>query len=174
MDDNNPKDEFFKDLRDHKEHYVDPILNRYRKRVPPFRAVFVVTSGLAILGSVSLPYLAQITNETNKAVISLVSLGVALLTALNSFFGWRLTWQKVVAATTALEHYIACWEIDLAKAYREDYDKAKQDAYLATSYLFTQALATRSAESETFFAQLKPLTQEPEKRNTSHPSPPSQ
>jgi len=33
-------------------------------------------------------------------------------------------------------------------------------------------LATRSAESEAFFAQLKPLTQEPEKRDTSRPSPP--
>jgi hypothetical protein len=172
MDADNRKDEFFKDLRDHKEHYVDPILHRYRQRIPPFRAVFVITSGLVILGSVSLPYLAQITTETNKAVISLVSLGVALLTALNSFFGWRLTWQKGAAATTALEHYIACWEIDLAKAYREDYDAAKRDAYLATSYLFTQALATRSAESEAFFAQLKPLTQEPEKRDTSRPSPP--
>lgn len=174
MGDNNSKDEFFKELRGQKERYVDAILDRYRERIPPFRAVFVITSGLVILGSVSLPYLAQITTETNKAAISLVSLGVALLTALNSFFGWRLTWQKGVAATAALEHYLACWEIDLAKAYREDYDKAKQDAYLATSYLFTQALATRSAESEAFFAQLKPLTQEPEKRNTSQPSPTSQ
>jgi uncharacterized protein DUF4231 len=152
---NNDKDKYFKDLRDQKEQYVGKALKHYQGRIKPFRWGFRIMGGLIILGSVSLPFLAQTTAKKIPWVISAVSLGVALLTALNSFFGWHLTWQKAVAVTAALEHYIACWELDLVKAYRESYDAAKQQAYLHTSYLFTQVFTTVSGESEAFFAQLK-------------------
>jgi hypothetical protein len=54
-----------------------------------------------------------------------------------------------------LRGFSAPWEIDLVKAYRENCDAAKQQAYLHTSYLFTQVFTTVSGESEAFFAQLK-------------------
>lgn len=148
--------QYFDDLRRQKELYADAALKFYSQRITPFRVLFRLTGALVILGSVSLPYLAQTTTETNRTAISLVSLGVALLTSLSSFFGWHLTWQKRVTATVALEHYIANWEIDMVKASREDYAKAKEDTYLATSHLFTQVFVTVSGESQTFFAQLKP------------------
>jgi len=150
------KQQYFEGLRRQKEEYADSWLTFYNGRITLSRVLFRLTGTVVILGSVSLPYLAQTTTETNKVAISLVSLGVALLTALNAFFSWHLTWQKRVTVTVALKHYIACWEIDMLKAYREDYDKAKDEAYLATSHLFTMVFTTASAESETFFAQLKP------------------
>jgi hypothetical protein len=152
---NDDKDKYFRDLRDQKKLYVDKALERYKGRIKPFRNSFWIIGGLIILCSVSLPVLAQTTTKKHPWVISVVSLVVALLTALNSFFGWHFTWQKAVAVTAALEHYIACWEIDLVKAYRESYDAAKQQAYNHTSYLFTQVFTTVSGESEAFFAQLK-------------------
>jgi len=174
QDDDKRKKDYFDELRAQKQAYVDKVICGYKRRVPKFRWLFWITGALAITASVSLPFLAQTTTEANKIVLSSVSLGVALLTALNSFFGWRLTWQKGVGAIAALEHYSACWEIDLVKASRENYDKAKHDAYLHTSYLFTQVLAVVSAESEAFFAELRPLPSE-SKEQIEHPiSPASQ
>jgi hypothetical protein len=114
---NNDKAKYFEDLRKQKEEYADKALNYYKGRIKRFLVGFRFLGVLVILGSVSLPFLAQ-SAETNKWIISGVSLGVALLTALNSFFGWHLTWQKRVAVTAALEHYIANWEIDMVKASR--------------------------------------------------------
>jgi hypothetical protein len=148
---------YLADLRRQKEDYADRWLNYYnnwRIRIP--HVLFRTMGTFVIIGSISLPYLAQTTNEKNKWVISLVSLGVALLTALISFFNWNLTWQRRVAVTVALKHHIACWKIDMLKASKEDYDYAKQQAYNATSHLFTMVFATVSAESQAFFAELKP------------------
>jgi|GEM_PF-4854872 len=154
LNSNNDKAKYFEDLREQKEEYADKALNYYKRRINWFLVGFRTLGVLVILGSVSLPFLAQ-NAETNKWIISGFSLGVALCTALNSFFSWHLTWQKRVAVTAALEHYIANWEIGMVKAFREDYDKAKQEAHDATSYLFTQVFTTISQESEAFFAQLK-------------------
>ena len=154
LDDN--KKQYFADLRRQKEDYADTWLKFYSGRIALPHVLFRLMGTLVIVGSVTLPYLAQTTTETNKAVISFVSLAVAFLTALISFFNWHLTWQKRMSVTVALKHYIACWEIDMLKAYREDYDKAKVDAYLYTSHLFTMVFATVGTESQTFFAQLKP------------------
>lgn len=150
------KDQYFEDLCAKKKEYADRALERYNDkwRIRRPWLIFRITGTLIILGSVSLPYLAQITTETNKTVISLVSLGVALLTALSSFFGWQLRWQKGVAAKAALEHYIANWEIGMLKAKQQKNDDVAA-AHDVTSYLFTQVFATVSSESEALFQELK-------------------
>jgi hypothetical protein len=178
-DDGTPKQDYearkkayFGKLRAQTDEYLDKIIKHYDQRIPRARAIFQITGALVILGSVSLPFLAQMTTAEHKpfglnteavlGVISFVSLAVALLTSLNSFFGWRFSWQRGVAVLAALEHYSACWKMDLLKAEEEGYPRAKVDAYLHTSYLYTQVFAAVSAESEAFFAELKPLPQEAE------------
>lgn len=150
------KDRYFADLRRQKEGYADAWLKFYGRHIILPHIFYRIAGTLVIVGSVSLPYLAQTTSEANRTALSLVSLGVALLTALLSFFGWHHTWQRRMTVNVALKHYIACWEIDMLRAYREDYDRAKVDAYLATSQLFTMVFTTVGAESQTFFATLKP------------------
>jgi hypothetical protein len=157
-------EQYIKKLHEQKVGYADKWLNYYnswqRTKLP--YVLFRIVGIFVILGSVSLPLLAQVT--TDKVYISLVSLGVAFFTALTSFFSWNLTWQRRVTAIVALRHYIACWEIDMLKASKENYDYGKEQAYNATSQLFTMVFTTVSAETQASIAQLKPLPP-PEKGN---------
>lgn len=157
-DQTEPLKEYIEQLRAQKVDYADKWLNYYdswRTKLP--YVLFRIAGILVIMAGVSLPYFAQRSTETDLRVISVLSLGVAFLTALISFFGWNLTWQRRVTATVALKHYIACWEIDMLKASKEDYDYGKERAYNATSQLFTMVFTTVSAETQASIAQLKPI-----------------
>jgi hypothetical protein len=149
-------EQYFADLRRQKEGYADKWLNFYNSwRTTLPLMLFRLVGVFVIFGSVLLPLLAQITEGKNY--ISFVSLGVAFLVALTSFFSWNLTCQRRLTAIVALKHYIACWEIDMLKASKEEYDNAKIQAYNATSQLFTMVFATVTSESQAFIAQLKPV-----------------
>jgi hypothetical protein len=160
MDD---KSEYLDQLRTQKVAYADASLKYYRDRVSRFRTAFRVTGMLMILGSVALPSLVHLPDAYRAWPVSIVSLLVAALAALNSFFGWHRTWEKFTRTILALEHFIANWEIDMIKASHEDYPAAKQAAYLATTHLFTKVFETVSGESKDYFSQVRPPLVEPPK-----------
>ena len=66
---------------------ADTWLDYYSRRIMLPHTLYRVMGIFVIVGSVSLPYLAQTTTETNKTALSLVSLGVALATARRSIAG---------------------------------------------------------------------------------------
>ena len=160
MAEKSDKDQYFDDLRSKMEKYTNGALKRYNWPTKVSCWIFRITGTLIILSSVSLPYL--ITTEWPKPFISAVSLLVALLTALNSFWGWQLRWQRGVAAKAALENYIANWEIGMLEAKkRPDYVEKARDV---TSYLYTHVFAAVKSELEAFFEQVKSPSGAPEKQ----------
>jgi hypothetical protein len=155
------KEKYFEELREQKRSYVDGTLKYYTDRISRFQIAFRVTGTLIILGSVALPSLVHLPEPYRAPTVSVVSFLVAALAALNSFYSWHQTWEKYTRTILALEHFIANWEIDMVNAAREDYPKAKVDAYLATSHLFTKVFETVSGESKDYFSQVKPPQIEP-------------
>src|SRR4029434_7112329 len=149
------KQNYFAELRVQKEKYVDANWRWFRRAEWPPRLCFLISGTLIILGSVSLPYLVNATAPWRDHAITVVSLGVAVLTSLNAFYAWQQTWQKRVRVTTALEHLCASWNIDMLDASCLDFPEANEKACLATSKLFTQVHQMISAENQQLFAQIK-------------------
>jgi hypothetical protein len=153
------REDFFKSLRSQKEAYVDG-LGKWFERARRLPGFFFFTSGtLIILGSVSLPYLVNSSDfpfAWKNTAISIVSLSIALLTALNAFYSWQHSWQKRLRIAGAIDNLVALWEIDMLNASRAESPKAEEDAYATTSQLFNQVYQIITRENEQLFAQIKP------------------
>jgi hypothetical protein len=85
-----------------------------------------------------------------------MSVSIAILTGLSSFFRWEHTWRSNSNARVAIEQYCAKWELELTNAHLQpEPAKRKRHVYLATSYLLTDVRNVVSSESEGFFSNLQ-------------------
>ncbi|MEA2604827.1 MAG: hypothetical protein QOF89_5819 [Acidobacteriota bacterium] len=116
-----PKDDDLEEaisrLKAIKAEWVDSTLDYYTKRAPWHRRAFRISGTLVILMSVTIPFLVDRNwGIWSNAVVSALSLSVAALTGLMSFFQWQSSWHKHVYTQLRLEYLIALWELEMVEA----------------------------------------------------------
>ena len=111
-----------KRAREIKAKYVDPNLHWYNehRRIPFFW--FRATGILTIVLSASLPAVSTFDwgegNSTAKTLwVAGISVTIAVLATLSSFFKWERTWRGRTTTHYALEALCAKWELELENAH---------------------------------------------------------
>jgi hypothetical protein len=85
-----------------------------------------------------------------------MSIAIAALTGLSSFYRWERTWRGNSSAQVALEQHCAKWELEMtnARLILAPEDRVMH-VYQATDDLLTNASNVVSSESEGFFSGLQ-------------------
>jgi hypothetical protein len=85
-----------------------------------------------------------------------MSIAIAALTGLSSFYRWERTWRGNSTAQVTLEQHVAKWELELTNArLLLGPDERIKHVYQATDDLLTNARTVVSSESEGFFSALQ-------------------
>jgi Protein of unknown function (DUF4231) len=149
-------DAVLKSCRSLKEQYVDIRISYYKDHTKIPRWMFRSAGVLTILLSVTLPALAAAVFPYKEIILSAVSIAIAALTGLSSFYRWDRTWSGNSSAQVALEQHVAKWELELANAqYVVPSDQRLSHAYQATNDLLINARSVVSSESSGFFSGLQ-------------------
>ena len=155
-DSKDPFAEVVRSARSIKEQYVDPRINWYKghTRLPLW--MFRLAGISTILLSVTLPALAAAPFPHKTVVLSAMSIAIAALTGLSSFYRWERTWRGNSTAQVTLEQHVAKWELELTNArLLLGPDERIKHVYQATDDLLTNARTVVSSESEGFFSALQ-------------------
>lgn len=110
-----------------------------------------------ILLSVSLPVVASSPSFAGKDLtVSLMSLAVALLSAVATFFHWHETWRVNAQSLMELEHLLALWKVKMVAAEQvADAAGRAKAAVLATEELFAGAARVDKANAQGFFKNVQ-------------------
>jgi hypothetical protein len=136
--------------------YVDSRIRWYQDHTSRPRTFFRVAGILTILLSASLPAVAVATFPHKEAILSGMSIAIAVLAGFSTFFRWERTWRGNSTAQMALEQHVANWELEVTNARLIlGEDERLKHVYQATDDLLTNARGVVSAESEGFFSALQ-------------------
>lgn len=148
--------QFIKEARTIKEKNIDPRIDYYKTHTIGPRLLFRWAGILTILLSVMLPAVSVASFPFKEIALSGMSIAIAALTGLSSFFRWERTWRGNLTAKIAIEQYCAKWELELTNArLRIAEDERISHVYKATSDLLTNVRNVVSSESEGFFSNLQ-------------------
>jgi hypothetical protein len=144
------------DLTLTKESYVKKNLDWYKSNATRPMLFYRASGVLLISLSVSVPVLATRQDFWMSTVLPVVSVIIAGLTALNTFFQWQSQWQKFRQSQFMLEYLLSCWNLEIVKARHEgDEDKAIEIAVAATAKLMQQTREITANETDEFFRGLR-------------------
>ncbi|WP_055573934.1 DUF4231 domain-containing protein [Streptomyces prasinopilosus] len=121
---------------------------RYRRLANMYIFWFRLIGGLEIILSVTLPIFLIVLNPQEpdtQIILTVISVSVALLAALRSFFGWQENWQAHRAQENILSGILADWEIEMMKISGSGSNNARSKALQQTQESIaaaTQALDT--------------------------------
>lgn len=152
-------DSAFKDVieaaRQIKTAYVDKRIRWYETHTDVPRWAYYIVGILTILLSVTLPALASAQFPHKEIIVSSVSVVIAALTGLGSFYHWERTWRGNSTAQVALEQAVGKWELELKRAeFVVDQKDRLSHVIKATDDLLTNTGTIVSSESEGFFSNL--------------------
>jgi hypothetical protein len=140
-----------------KARFVDENCHWYRthKRVP-FLAYRLAGVLIIILG-VTLPAIVAVEFPRKTLVISVMSVTIAALTGLNSFFRWDRTWRGRALCQYDIEWLVARWELELenARLILPDAHQRRQHVYRATRELLSNVASVSDSEVQEFFGRLQ-------------------
>lgn len=141
--------------RELKTRFIDPRIEWYQNHTAAPRFCFRWAGIITIICSVTLPAIAVAEFPYKALALSLMSIAVAALTGLSSFYKWERTWRANSTAQVALQQHVAKWELELANARLlvAAQDRANH-VYKATSDLLVNAGNVVTSESEGFFSGL--------------------
>jgi hypothetical protein len=86
-------------------------------------------------------------------VLTAVSLMIALLSSLSTFFQWDSTWQSRMKTFLNIQGLLENWELAMLAA--TDASEPHQAALLATQQLFKDAHDALSSETNEFFSKVQ-------------------
>src|SRR4029079_4980095 len=134
-----------KDLRELVSKQVMPCYTWYDTHKGWPRILFRVAGLVVVIGSLLLPAIAAQSNLSHqKEILTAVSLAVAIMSSLNSFFKWDATWRSRTRTAYALQGLLGEWEFGM-RASRES-QNPRSSALEATESLVEQAFALVGSE----------------------------
>jgi hypothetical protein len=148
-----------------RENFVRPNLEWYKKHKWWPLLFFRVAGIITIVLGVSLPAVAAIEFTYKNIILSLMSVTIAALTGLSSFFRWERTWRGRVLSQSAVDGLLAKWELEIenARLILDDAHERRQHVYRATNDLISNFRNVSATETEEFFGGM----QFPQSDNTS-------
>lgn len=104
-----------------------------------------------------MPVVASLPDFNGKIfVISIMSLVVALLSSVATFFHWHETWRVNSQSLMEFEHLLASWEVKMILAEKiPEVEKRVISAVLATEELLAAAARVDKANTQGFFKNVK-------------------
>ena len=149
------RDESFEKFREIKEKYVDQTRIWYERNWKMPWLLFRGTGICVIVLSLSIPFLTAAGDLVPFWSVSVSALGIAVLTALNTFFAWQATWEKRIRLWRTLESLSATWEarVEAARAI-SDKEAARKKALDATLSLIEETGKLDVGEAEALFAKI--------------------
>lgn len=155
-DDSDRLAQVIKDARAIKEKNVDPRIVYYQTHIFLPHVLFRGAGIVTILFSAALPVVSVISFRSKDYVLSGMSIVIAVVTGLTSFFRFERTWRGRLTALIAIEQYCAKWELELTNArLRLQPNEQIDHVYKATSDLLTNVGNVVSSASEGFFSNLQ-------------------
>jgi hypothetical protein len=148
--------QFIEEARSIKERNIDPRIDYYKTHTIRPRLLFRCAGILTILLSIILPAVSVASFPFKEFALSGMSITIAALTGLSSFFRWERNWRGNLTGKMAIEQYCATWELELTNArLRIADDERITHVYKATSDLLVNVRNVVSSESEGFFSNLQ-------------------
>jgi len=139
-----------------KDTRVISYLNWLRNHADSPRKLFRISGATIILLSVSVPLLSIINDPARNIILPVVTLVIAALTSLNSFFQWQNAWQSRRQTQFSLEYFLSNWELAMLRAkYETDTAKAIDLAIAATENLLNRTREISGAETAQFFENIQ-------------------
>jgi hypothetical protein len=152
--------ELVKEARGIKERFIDKEYEWYRSHQKwPF--IFFRCAGVVtIVLGVTLPAVAGVGKALSPlhqdVIISVMSVTIAALTGLSSFYRWERSWRGRIIVRLGLEALCAQWELEIANArlILDPADRLKH-VYQATNDLIANGRSVCSSETEEFFSGMQ-------------------
>lgn len=118
------------------------------------RVCFRGAGVLVVIGSLVLPVIAAAKGWNHReSALTTVSLAVAILSSLSTFFKWDTVWQSRTKAAMELKSLLAQWELALSSLGTAE--NPSKSALCATQKLFEDAFRVIGSETTGFFATVK-------------------
>jgi hypothetical protein len=150
-------EEYVSESRKIRNTLIPPALNWYRNHLSwPFM-MFRGAGVMTVIISVCLPTVTLLKwLPHHDLIVSLMSLTIAILTGLSSFYRWERTWRSRRLCLEAIEVLDLKWELEMSKA-RNAVATADRMTYVynATRDLIANYQVIASGESEDFFNGLQ-------------------
>jgi Protein of unknown function (DUF4231) len=146
-------DALLQDLRKLVEDQVVPCYKWYSTHKEWPRVLFRVGGLVVVIGSLTLPAIANSRIEFRDLLLTVVSLAVAAFSSLNAFFRWDGAWRSRTRTAYDLQGKLARWEFGLKSA--EFADDPRKAALEATEILFKEAFALVGSETDEFFSNVR-------------------
>ena len=139
-----------------KKEFVDPRRTWYAKhQFYPF-LLFRIGGVVTIILGVTLPAVALADIAHKDVILSVMSVAVAALTGLSSFFRWEISWRGRELSKFAIDALDEKWELELANASHVlDASERLKHAYLATNDFFSNVRVVSAAETDEFFSGMQ-------------------
>jgi Protein of unknown function (DUF4231) len=139
-----------------KEEFVVRRLHWYKTHARTPMLLFRTSGVLVILLSVSLPFLTTLEGLWKTIVLPVISLLIAGLTGLNSFFQWESGWKGYRQTQFTLDYLLTQWELQIAEAKCQvDVQKGIDMALQATEQLISTTQTTTNVEAEEYFKRVQ-------------------
>ena len=138
-----------------KNRYVAPRIRWYETHTNFPRILYRVVGIATVVLSVTLPALASAQFVHKEVVVSGISVVIAMLTGLSSFYHWERTWRGNSTAQMAIEQAVGKWELELRRAeFVHGGNDRVNHVIKATDDLLANTGTVVSSESEGFFSNL--------------------
>jgi hypothetical protein len=145
---------FVKELRELVAREIRPDYEWYSSHTTWPRITFRLSGVIVVVGSLLLPVITAAKDwPARDAVLTTVSLTVAILSSLSTFYRWDSTWQSRTKTAKDLRGVLAKWELALKAA--DQAPNPQESALLATQALFDEAFNIIGSETNSFFATVK-------------------
>lgn len=143
-----------RDLRELVNKQIMPCYTWYDTHKGWPRLLFRAGGLVVVIGSLLLPAIAaQPDLKSRDEILTIVSLAVAIMSSLNSFFRWDGTWRSRTRTAYALQGLLGKWEFRLRAAAEAENPRAA--ALAATETLVEEAFALVGSETDEFFATIR-------------------
>jgi hypothetical protein len=143
------------------EKQIDPDFKWYWNHQTWPRVLFRVCGVIVVVGSLLLPVITNFQGlPYHQWILTAVSLTVAILSSLSTFFKWDSTWQTRRKAALGLQRARAKWELALITAKAAE--SPCKEAHIATQNLFDEVFRIIGDETGQFFATVRPAGAAPQ------------
>jgi hypothetical protein len=147
-------DTFFDELRRLVEQHIQPEYKWYQGHTTLPWICFRTAGVVVVIGSLMLPVIAAHGSwPYSKPMLTAVSLAVAVLSSLSTFFRWDATWRSRTNTAGGLKGFLAKWELSMTMAQTNQ--NPREAALAATQKLFDETFSLVGSETEGFFATVK-------------------
>jgi hypothetical protein len=153
MIDDMQSDPFLAELKTLVHRHIVPRYRWYQDHTLWPRRCFRTSGFIVVIGSLLLPVITTYESLWHKQLIlTIVSLTVAVLSSLSTFYKWDYAWQTREKAALELKGLLAKWELNLIAA--QVAKNPAEEALTATKQLFDDSFKIVDTETGQFFANI--------------------